>query len=104
MLVTYDPVLVILSVILGMLGAYTCFELTAKVINQGLSTHKGLLVGNGAPFDIFLAADESTPMQLESNRLAVDGTRFTYAYGRLVLLNIKASNNSKKSDPVLSGE
>jgi len=52
---------------------------------------------NGAPFDIFLAADESTPMQLESNRLAVDGTRFTYAYGRLVLLNIKASNNSKQN-------
>lgn len=45
MLVTYDPTLVILSVILGMLGAYTCFELTAKVINQGLATHKGLLVG-----------------------------------------------------------
>ncbi len=45
MLVTYDPVLVILSVILGMLGAYTCFELTAKVISQGLATHKGLLVG-----------------------------------------------------------
>ena len=45
MLVTYDPILVILSVVLGMLGAYTCFELTAKVINQGLATHKGLLVG-----------------------------------------------------------
>ncbi len=45
MLVTYDPILVMLSIILGMLGAYTCFELTAKVINQGLATHKGLLVG-----------------------------------------------------------
>ncbi len=44
MLVTYDPTLVILSVILGMLGAYTCFELTAKVINQGVATHKGLLI------------------------------------------------------------
>ena len=45
MLVTYDPILVVLSVILGMTGAYTCFELTAKVINQGVATHKGLLVG-----------------------------------------------------------
>jgi len=45
MLVIYDPILVILSVILGIIGAYTCFELTAKVINEGVSSHKGLLVG-----------------------------------------------------------
>ena len=40
---------------------------------------------NGAPFDIFLAADESIPMQLENKNLTVDGSRFTYACGRLVL-------------------
>ena len=53
---------------------------------------------NGAPFDIFLSADEATPIKLEKNKLAVDGSRFTYAYGRLALLglDLKASINSEK--------
>ena len=53
---------------------------------------------NGAPFDIFLSADELTPIQLEKNKLTVDGSRFTYAYGRLVLLSLdsKTSINSEQ--------
>lgn len=39
----------------------------------------------GAPFDIFLAADEDTPRRLESEGLTVPATRLTYATGRLVL-------------------
>jgi molybdate transport system substrate-binding protein len=39
----------------------------------------------GAPFDIFFAADESRPQRLEREGLAVTGTRFTYAVGKLVL-------------------
>jgi len=40
---------------------------------------------NGAPFDLFLAADAERPRKLEMDDLAVPGTRFTYAIGRLVL-------------------
>lgn len=40
---------------------------------------------NGAPFDILLAADAERPALLEAAGLAVDGSRFTYATGRLVL-------------------
>jgi len=40
---------------------------------------------HGAPFDIFLAADERRPALLENNGIAVPGSRFTYAQGRLVL-------------------
>ncbi len=40
---------------------------------------------NGAPYDIFLAADAVRPTLLESNGLGNPGTRFTYAQGRLVL-------------------
>ena len=40
---------------------------------------------HGAPFDIFLAADERRPALLEKNGNAVPGSRFTYAQGRLVL-------------------
>jgi molybdate transport system substrate-binding protein len=40
---------------------------------------------HGAPYGVFLAADETTPRRLETDGLGVPGTRFTYAVGRLVL-------------------
>lgn len=42
-------------------------------------------IENGAPFDLFLAADEARPLRAEKSGLAVAGTRFTYAIGQLVL-------------------
>ena len=45
---------------------------------------------NGAPFDIFLAADQARPERLENSGHGVAGSRFTYATGRLVLLTIDA--------------
>ena len=42
-------------------------------------------ITNGAPFDVFLAADEQTPARLEKDGLAVSSSRFTYATGKLVL-------------------
>ena len=39
----------------------------------------------GAPFDVFLAADALRPALLERQGYAVQGSRFTYARGRLVL-------------------
>ena len=40
---------------------------------------------NGAPFDIFLAADQERPRRLEDDGIAVAGAGFTYAVGRLAL-------------------
>jgi len=40
---------------------------------------------NGAPFDVFLAADAHRPDLLEKAGTAVAGSRFTYAVGKLVL-------------------
>lgn len=40
-------------------------------------------IKNGAPFEIFLAADQAHPQRLENEGLA--GSRFTYAVGKLVL-------------------
>ncbi|MDH3785984.1 MAG: molybdate ABC transporter substrate-binding protein, partial [Acidobacteriota bacterium] len=40
---------------------------------------------NGAPFDLFLAADQHRPTSLVDRNHAVDGSRFTYAVGQLVL-------------------
>ncbi|MBU6502477.1 MAG: molybdate ABC transporter substrate-binding protein [Burkholderiales bacterium] len=42
-------------------------------------------IKNGAPFDVFLSADEATPARLEKEGSAVAGSAFTYATGRLVL-------------------
>lgn len=42
-------------------------------------------IKSGAPFDVFLSADEQTPARLEKEGDAVTGSRFTYAVGRLVL-------------------
>jgi molybdate transport system substrate-binding protein len=40
---------------------------------------------HGAPFEVFLAADTRTPARLQAEGLAVTGTGFTYAVGRLAL-------------------
>lgn len=42
-------------------------------------------IKNGAPFAVLLAADDETPTRLEKEGLAMAGTRFTYAVGRLAL-------------------
>jgi molybdate transport system substrate-binding protein len=67
----------------------------AKAFEQDTG-HKALLafgatgkfyaqIKNGAPFAVLLAADDETPARLEKEGLAVAGTRFTYATGRLAL-------------------
>lgn len=40
---------------------------------------------NGAPFEVFLSADDTSPAKLEESGLGVTGSRFTYAIGKLVL-------------------
>lgn len=42
-------------------------------------------INNGAPFDIFFAADKKTPARLENEKKIIAGSRFTYAWGKLVL-------------------
>ena len=42
-------------------------------------------IKSGAPFDVFLSADDETPARLEKEGLAAAGTRFSYAIGKLVL-------------------
>ncbi len=42
-------------------------------------------IENGAPFDVFLAADVRRPQRMEQDGIALPGTRFTYAVGKVVL-------------------
>jgi molybdate transport system substrate-binding protein len=44
-------------------------------------------ITEGAPFEVFLAADGATPQKAVDAGFGVKGTRFTYAVGRLVLFS-----------------
>ncbi len=46
-------------------------------------------IKNGAPFDVFLAADDERPAKLEKEGDTVAGSRFTYAIGQLALWSAK---------------
>ena len=46
-------------------------------------------IKNGAPFEILLAADDETPTKLVKEAVAISGSQFTYAVGKLVLWSAK---------------
>lgn len=47
-------------------------------------------INNGAPFEVFFSADDTTPTKLEQAGNTVAGSRFTYATGALVLWSAKS--------------
>ncbi|MCQ8782484.1 molybdate ABC transporter substrate-binding protein [Mangrovibrevibacter kandeliae] len=47
-------------------------------------------ISQGAPFEVFLAADQERPRKALEEELAVAGSDFTYAVGRLVLWSAEA--------------
>ena len=55
------------------------------LISSGSSGKFYAQIKHGAPFDVFLSADAARPQLLEDEGLAVPGSRFTYAVGRLTL-------------------
>ena len=58
------------------------FGSTGKIYTQ---------IANGAPFTVFLAADQARPEKAEAEGLAVAGSRFTYASGKIVLYSVDAA-------------
>ncbi|MDE1463127.1 molybdate ABC transporter substrate-binding protein [Spartinivicinus poritis] len=46
-------------------------------------------IKNGAPYDVFLAADQRRPVLLDKENLIIPNSRFTYAYGKLVFWHPK---------------
>jgi len=50
-------------------------------------------IKHGAPYDIFMAADEKRPALLEQQGLIVENSRYTYAKGVLVLWSNKYKEN-----------
>jgi len=60
----------------------------AVVLSSGSTGKLYAQIANGAPFDVFLAADAERPRLLERDGLAVPGSRFTYAEGSLVVFSV----------------
>jgi molybdate transport system substrate-binding protein len=60
-------------------------------------------IKNGAPFQVFLAADKKTPARLEKEGLGVAGSQFTYAIGRLVLWSKQPGLVDDKGDVLRRG-
>lgn len=55
------------------------------IISSGSTGKLYAQIRNGAPFDVFLSADDRAPQLLVGHGLAVEGSVFTYAQGRLAL-------------------
>lgn len=60
-------------------------------------------IRNGAPFEVFLAADDSTPAKLEREKAVVPGSRFTYAIGKLALWSPKDGYVDAKGEVLKKG-
>lgn len=60
-------------------------------LSQGATGKFYAQISNGAPFEVFLSADDETPTRLVKEGKAMAGTQFTYAVGRLVLWSPDAS-------------
>ena len=61
-------------------------------------------ITSGAPFDVLLSADDATPNRLEQQKLAVAGSRFTYAIGRLVLWSARPALVDDRGEILRTGE
>ena len=61
-------------------------------------------IKNGAPFEVFLAADDSTPAKLEQEKEIVPGSRFTYAIGTLALWSAKEGYVDSKGEVLKKNE
>jgi molybdate transport system substrate-binding protein len=55
------------------------------ILSFGASGQFYTQIANGAPYQVFLSADAERPAKAEKEGLAVPGSRFTYAVGKLVL-------------------
>ncbi len=72
------------------------------LVSSGSSGKFYAQIQHGAPFDVFFSADVERPKLLEEAGLAVSGSRFTYAIGRLTLWSSNANMLKNDGPTVLS--
>ena len=60
-------------------------------------------IKNGAPFQVFLSADDETPAKLEQEGATAAGSRFTYAIGSLALWSADPQRVDAKGEVLRQG-
>lgn len=76
---------------------------TAK-LSFGASGKFVAQITHGAPFDVFLSADADKPAVLLAQDLAVAGTDFTYAIGRLALWSLREDYVDGQGEILTNGD
>jgi molybdate transport system substrate-binding protein len=66
------------------------------IISAGSTGTLYAQIKNGAPFELFLAADQRRPKALESEEFAIKGSRFTYAQGKLAFWSKKTDYKTEQ--------
>jgi len=66
-------------------------------VSYGSSGKLFAQISQGAPFDIFLSADQEKPSKLVAGKLAAPDSQFSYAQGQLVLVSHKAIGRSSNN-------
>ncbi len=61
-------------------------------------------IKHGAPFDLFLSADQAKPAALEAEGMIHPGSRFTYAIGTLVLWSPKPDLVDQQAEVLAQGQ
>lgn len=59
---------------------------------------------NGAPFEVFIAADDETPARLEKETQGITGSRFTYAIGKLALWSTSNDTVDARGEVLKTGK
>src|SRR6185503_5824845 len=74
------------------------------LLSFGSTGNQYAQIRNGAPFDAFFAADAQRPELLERDGVAVAGSRFLYAVGRLALWSKRADYVDSDGRVLASGD
>lgn len=74
------------------------------VLSSGATGKFYAQIQSGAPFDVFLAADDETPARLDKENATVAGSRFTYATGKLVLWSARPDLVDAKGEVLRSAK
>lgn len=73
------------------------------VVSTGSTGKFHTQISNGAPFAVLIAADDETPTKLINEGLAIKGSSFTYALGKLVLWSAKPGYVDAKGEVLQKG-
>jgi len=74
------------------------------VVSTGSTGKFHTQIAHGAPFAVLIAADDETPAKLIKEGLAVKGSFFTYAVGRLVLWSARPGYVDAKGEVLRTGD